>query len=132
MTNDSNTTSNRKPDFIAHAVRSQGGDLGPKYTRIGVGFNQKNGGIGVMYDATPLSGQIVLLEPDADKPSSLSYGHPTRKPDFSASMVRDGNEKGKGFWTEVGSAFRQEGYISILLDVVPQSKLLLSLPKEKA
>ena len=33
------------------------------------------------------------------------------------------------FWTEIGSAYRQEGYISILLDVVPASKLVLSVPK---
>jgi hypothetical protein len=30
----------------------------------------------------------------------------------------------------VGSAYRQDGYISILLDVVPDKKLVLSVPKD--
>ena len=127
MSNESNTTNaKRKPDYLAFAVRSVSGQ-GPHYTRIGVGFNHKNGGIGVMYDAVPLSGQIVLIEPDAEKPSTISYGEPTRKPDFEANMVRESGSN--SFWTEVGSAYRQEGYISILLDVVPPSKLVLSPPK---
>src|SRR5271156_2408011 len=104
MTNDSNTTSKRRPDFIAYAVRSQAENAGPKYTRIGVGFTYKNGGIGIMYDAIPLSGQIVLVAPDAEKPTAVSYGSPVRKPDFEASMVREGNGD-KSFWTEVGSAW---------------------------
>ncbi len=128
MSNESNTT-RRKPDYLAFAVRSVSGQ-GPHYTRIGVGFNHKNGGIGVMYDAIPLSGQIVLIEPDAEKPATISYGEPTCKPDFEANMVRDAGNN--SFWTEIGSAYRQEGYISILLDVVPTSKLVLSLPKQEA
>jgi hypothetical protein len=48
-----NTTAKRRPDYIAHGVRCQGGNLGLKFTRIGVAFNHKDGGIGVMYDATP-------------------------------------------------------------------------------
>jgi hypothetical protein len=127
MTNESNTTKKR-PDFLAYAVRPVSGQA-PKYIRIGVAFNHKNGGIGVMYDATPLSGQIVLIEPDAEKPSEFSYGTPTRKPDFEANMVRESGTN--SFWTEVGSAYRQEGYISIQLDVVPASKLVLSVPKER-
>jgi hypothetical protein len=130
MSNESNTTSTkRRPDYLAYAVRSVSGE-GPHYTRIGVGFSHKNGGLGVMYDAVPLSGQIVLIEPDAEKPATISYGHPTRKPDFEANMVRDGAGD-KSYWTSVGSAYRQEGYISILLDVVPHSKLVLSVPKEQ-
>ena len=129
MSNESNTTSRRKPDYLAFAVRPVSGQS-PKYIRIGVGFNHKNGGIGVMYDATPLSGQIVLIEADAEKPSNLSYGTPTRKPDFEANMVRESGSN--SFWTEIGSAYRQEGYISIILDVIPASKLVLSVPKQEA
>jgi len=44
-------------------------------------------------------------------------------------MVRESGSN--SFWTEIGSAYRQEGYISIQLDVVPASKLVLSLPKER-
>ena len=49
-----------------------------------------------MYDAIPLSGQIVLIEPDAEKPATLSYGEPTRKPDFEANMVRESGSN--SFW----------------------------------
>lgn len=122
----------KRPDFIAFAVRSQGDNAGPKYTRIGVGFNVKNGGISVLYDAIPLSGQIVLLDRDNDtKPNAISYGSPTRKPGFEVNMVR--GEGDKAFWTSVGAAYQQEGYLSILLEVVPTSgKLILTLPREQA
>ena len=122
--------SKKRPDYLAYAVYSQGGDLGPKYVRIGVGFTYKNGSIGVIYDAIPLSGQIVLLGIDQEeKPAALSYGHPTRKADFDACMVRESGQN--SFWTTVGSAWRQDGYISIQLDAaVPPSKLVLSVPKD--
>jgi hypothetical protein len=122
----------KRPDYIAYAVYSQGGAAGPKYIRIGVGFTYKNASIGVMYDAIPLSGQIVLLGIDQeDKPTALSYGHPTRKPDFDACMVRDAGPK-NSFWTTIGGAYRQEGYISIQLDgIVPLNKLVLSVPKDR-
>ena len=115
----SDNTSKKRPDFIAYAVRPQPNDAGPKYTRIGVGFNLKNGGISVLYDATPLSGQIVLLGLDQEeKPTAISYGSPVRKPSFEVSMVRDG-QGDNSYWTEVGSAWRQEGYVRIQLEVVP-------------
>jgi hypothetical protein len=128
----SDNNSKKRPDFIAYAVRSQAGVAGPRYTRIGVGFNQKKGGVSVLYDAIPLSGQIVLLGSDSDeKPTAISYGSPTRKPSFEVSMVRDGNGD-KSFWTGVGAAYQQEGYLSILLEVVPTGgKLILTLPREE-
>ena len=129
MSNDSNTTGKKRPDYLAYAVHPVSG-AAPHYTRIGVAFHHKNGGIGVMYDAIPLSGQVVLIEPDAEKPTTLSYGTPSRKPDFEANMVRESG--GNSFWTEIGAAYRQDGYISILLDVVPASKLVLSPPKPEA
>ena len=126
------TTSKKRPDFIAYAVRTQAENAGPKYTRIGVGFNLRNGGVSVLYDAIPLSGQIVLLDMGADeKPTAISYGSPTRKPSFEVSMVRDGSGD-KGYWTEVGSAWRQDGYVSIQLEVVPTGgKIILTQPKER-
>jgi hypothetical protein len=128
----SDAATRKRPDYIAHAVRSQGGDAGPRYTRIGVAFNLKNGGISVLYDATPLSGQIVLLDiGNEEKPTAISYGSPVRKPSFEVSMVRDSAD-GKGYWTEVGSAWRQDGYVSIQLEVVPTSgKIVLTQPKER-
>ena len=122
----------KRPDYLAYAVHSQGGELGPKYLRIGVGFTYRNGSIGVIYDAIPLSGQIVLLGIDQEaKPTAISYGHPSRKADFDACMVRESGQN--SFWTTLGAAWRQDGYISIQLDAaVPPSKLVLSVPKEKA
>jgi len=130
---DTNNNSKKRPDFIAYAVRSLGGNGGPKYTRIGVGFNLKRGGVSVLYDAIPLSGQIVLLDRDSDtKPTAISYGSPTSKPTFDVSMVRDGTGD-NSYWTGVGDAYRQEGYISIQLEVVPTgSKIILTLPREQA
>jgi hypothetical protein len=129
MTDTNNTSAKKRPDYITYAVRSQGDNQGPRYTRIGVAFSLRNGGISVLYDATPLSGQIVLLETDAEKPTAISYGHPTRKPDFEASMVRDAGP-GNSFWTEIGVAYRQDGYVSIFCDVVPNGgKIILTQPK---
>jgi hypothetical protein len=131
-TTENGTKATKKPNYVAYSVHSQGGAAGPKYTRIGVGFTYRNGSIGVMYDAIPLSGQIVLLGIDQEeKPTAVSYGHPTRKADFEACMVREAGQN--SFWTPIGSAWRQDGYISIQLDaVVPLSKLVLSVPKENA
>jgi hypothetical protein len=129
-TNTENGNGKKHTDYVAYAVVSQGGAAGPKYTRIGVGFIYKNGSIGVIYDAIPLSGQIVLLGTDQEeKPTAISYGHPTRKADFEACMVRETGPN-KSFWTKVGEAYRQEGYISVLLDAVPHNKLVLSVPKD--
>jgi hypothetical protein len=132
MSNTTNQNSNgkKRPEYLAYAVHSQGGSAGPKYTRIGVGFTNRNQSISVMYDAIPLSGQIVLLGIDQEeKPSAISYGHPTRPADFEACMIRDAGPN-NSFWTTVGEAFRQDGYISILLEVVPHEKLVLSVPKD--
>ena len=125
-------TSKKRPDFIAYAVRPQVDNAGPRYTRIGVAFNLRNGGVSVLYDATPLSGQIVLLDIGSDaKPTAISYGSPVRKPSFEVSMVRDGAGD-TSYWTEVGSAWRQDGYVSIQLEVVPTSgKIILTQPKER-
>jgi hypothetical protein len=120
----------KRPDYIAFVPRQRSGQS-PQYVRIGVGFTYKNGSIGVLYDAIPLAGQIILLAMDAEKPSVLSYGSPTRKADFDACMVREAKDgKGESFWTTVGEAYRQEGYISIQLDIVPANKLVLSVPKD--
>ena len=59
--------------------------------------------------------------------SETSWGQPT----FEASMVR--GEGDKAFWTSVGAAYQQEGYISILLEVVPTGgKIILTVPREQA
>ena len=127
---DTTNQGKKRPDFIAHAVRSQGNNLGPKFTKIGVGFTLKNGGVSVLYDASPLSGQIVLVAIDDELPGTISYSHPNQGRSFEVSMVREG-KGGDSFWTEVGSAWRQEGYLSIQLEVVPTSgKVILTSPRQ--
>jgi len=65
------------------------------------------------------------------KPAAISYGSPVRKPSFDVSMVRDGSGD-TSYWTEVGSAWRQDGYVSIQLEVVPTAgKIILTKPKER-
>ena len=129
MSENTNQKPGKKPDYIAYVPRQRSGRA-PHYVRIGVGFTYKNGSIGVLYDAIPLAGQIILLGYDAEKPAVISYGSPTRKADFDACMVRDGKDGKDAFWTTVGEGYRQEGYISIQLDIVPASKLVLSVPKD--
>src|SRR4051812_16307409 len=97
------STTKKRPDFIAYAVRPQPENAGPKFTRIGVAFNLRNGGISVLYDATPLPGQIVLPGIDAEKPTAIRYGSPVRKPNFEVSMIRDG-QGDNSYRTEVGAA----------------------------
>jgi hypothetical protein len=46
-------TSKCKPEFVAFAVRPQPGNAGKQYTRIGVGFHLRKGGISVLYDGAP-------------------------------------------------------------------------------
>jgi hypothetical protein len=129
MSENATNPAKRRPDYLAFAVVPQAGS-GPRYTRIGVGFTYKNGSIGIMYDAVPLRGQIVLLGIDDEKPGAISYDAPTRKPDFEASMVREAGPN-NSFWTDVGVGYRREGYLSVFCDVVPTGgKIVLSAPRE--
>lgn len=127
-----NAPAKRRPDYVAYAVKSKGANEGPAYTRIGVGFSLKNGGVSVLYDGFPLRGQIVLIGIDDEEPGTISYGSPLRKADFDACMVREGSND-KSFWTEIGSAYRQDGYISIHLEIIPAgNKVILSVPRENS
>jgi hypothetical protein len=128
---DNTTTTKRKPDYAVYSLHTTGD--GTRWTRIGVGFTYKNGGIGVLYDAIPLNNRIHLRELDR-KPggaANLSDGLPARKPDFEACNVREtGNDK--SFWDRIGSAYAQEdGDIVVLCEVIPLSgKIVLSVPKD--
>jgi hypothetical protein len=118
----------KRPDYLALAPITRDGHP-PKLARIGVAFNYKNGSIGVLYDAVPLAGQILLVGIDDDLPETVSYGAPTRAPNYEANMVRESG--GDSFWTEVGAAYRQDGYISVLCPVLPRDgKLVLTQPRE--
>lgn len=126
MTESNNTK--KRPDYIAYAAIERSGQP-PKFARIGVGFTYKNGSIGLLYDAIPLSGQLIVVDIDDELPATVSYGSPTTAPAFEANLVR---ENGKdSFWTTVGSAYRQEGYISLICPVYPRDgKLVLTQPKQ--
>jgi hypothetical protein len=57
-----------------------------------------------------------------------------KAPDYIAFHVRDGEEKGKGFWTRIGAAWTHkdgEG-LNLHLDLVPVSggRIVLRVPKE--
>ena len=57
-----------------------------------------------------------------------------KSPDYIAFHVRDGEEKGKGFWTRIGAAWNHkdgEG-LSLQLDLVPLDggRIVLRTPKE--
>ena len=128
MTEATNTTKKRRPDFLAYAV-VPGNET--KFTRIGVGFRLKNDGVSVLTDALTLSGHIILVEIDGELPSLNGFSHSTgaSAPHFVASMVRDaGNDS---FWTDIGHAHKRDGYISIQAAVLPFSgKIILTTPKQ--
>lgn len=120
----------KRPDYTAHAVVPGGGDTPTRFIRIGVGFNLKNGGVSLLTDAAPLSGHVILVDIDGELPPLNGFKHsaPLHAPHFTASMVRDnGNES---YWTDIGQAYRQEGYTSVFVAVWPNSgKVILSQPR---
>lgn len=118
----------KRPDHVVYVARQRNGSPST-LARIGVGFNYKNGSIGIVYDAIPLSGHLILTSIDDAKPTTISHGSPTRAPQFEANLVR---ESGKdSFWTVVGDAYRQDGYVSVFLDAVPLGKVVLTPTKEQ-
>lgn len=131
MSDDANSTTKKKPDYAAYSLSTTSD--GTRWTRIGVGFTYKNGGIGILYDAIPQNNRFHLRELDrkAGGAANLSDGIPARKPDFEACNVRE-TGKDKSFWDRIGNAYAQEdGDIVVLADVIPLSgKIVLSVPKD--
>ena len=133
MSDNTNTDTKRnKPDYAAYSLHTSSD--GTKWTRIGVAFTYKNGGIGILYDAIPRDHRIHLRERDR-KPggaANVGDGIPARKPEFEASNVREGKGD-KSFWDRIGSGYRQEdGDITVLCEVIPLSgKIVLSVPKDE-
>lgn len=123
----------KRPDYTAHAVVPGSGDTPTRFIRIGVGFNLKNGGVSVLTDAAALSGHVILVGIDGEPPAlnGFKHGAPLHAPHFTASMVRDnGNES---YWTDIGQASRQDGYLSVHVAVWPTAgKIILSQPREQA
>jgi hypothetical protein len=119
----------KRPDYVAHAVAPDGN--GYRFIRIGVGFNLKNGGVSLLTDAAALSGHVLLVGIDDELPSLDGFKNapPARGHQLVASMVRDnGNES---YWTDIGQAYRQDGYTSVFVAVWPgANKIILSQPKQ--
>lgn len=128
----SENNTKRRPDFIAHAVVPGTQNTPGQFIRIGVGFTLKNGGVSLLTDAQALSGHVVLVGIDAELPplDGFKHGPAAKGADFIASMVRDaGNES---YWTDIGTAYRQEGYVSVHVAVWPNAgKIILSVPKAR-
>lgn len=128
--NESTTTPKKKPDYAAYSIHVT--SEGTRWTRMGVGFSYKNGGIGILYDAIPKDNRIHLRPLD-HKPggaANLSSG-PVRKGDFDVCNVRE-TSGDKSFWDRIGSAYSQEnGDIIAICEVIPLSgKIVLSVPKD--
>ena len=128
---ETNTTARRKPDYAAYSLHTTGDST--KWTRIGVGFSNKNGGISILYDAIPQGHRIHLRELER-KPGGAAHigdGIPARKPDFEACNVRE-SDGDKSLWDRIGSAYAHEdGDITVLCQVIPLSgKIVLSVSKE--
>jgi hypothetical protein len=127
MTESSNST-RKRPDHIVYVARQRNGQPS-QLTRIGVGFNYKNGAIGIVYDAIPLSGHLIITGIDDPKPETLSHGVPTRAPHYEANLVRENGKE--TFWTPIGDGYRQDGYLSVFLDAVPVGKIILTQIQDK-
>ena len=53
-----------KPDFDVFAVRERDGGKGKDiYTKIGVGYTRRDGGVGILLDALPISRRVLVLPP---------------------------------------------------------------------
>lgn len=53
-------------DVLTVSEYQSGGATKKRWTKIGVAFENKNGGYTVKLDAMPLSGELVLKESDRD------------------------------------------------------------------
>ncbi len=131
MSDNAKANGKKKPDYAAYSLHTT--SEGTAWSRIGVGFTNKTGGVSILYDAIPKDQRIHLRELDrkAGGAANLSDGIPARKPDFEACNVRESSGD-KSFWDRIGSAYSQEdGDIVVLCEVIPLSgKIVLSVPKD--
>lgn len=57
----SENTESKKPELIAYAIT--GGEKRSYYHRIGAAWRTKRGGVRLVLDAFPVSGELLLLPP---------------------------------------------------------------------
>jgi len=131
MSDNTTTSAKKKPDYAAYSIQVT--SEGTRWTRIGVGFSYKNGGVGILYDAIPQNHRIHLrgLDRKTGGAANVSPAIPARKPDFEVCNVREAAGD-KSFWDRIGSAYAQEdGDIVVHCEVIPLSgKIVLSVPKD--
>ena len=54
-----------KPDFDVFSVRERDGGKGKDiFTKIGVAYKRRDGGVGMLLDALPMSRRVVVLPPN--------------------------------------------------------------------
>jgi hypothetical protein len=57
-----------KPDFEVFAVREREGGIGKDiFTKIGVAYKRRDGGVGILLDSLPLSRRVVVLAPAPER-----------------------------------------------------------------
>ncbi|MBA4068168.1 MAG: hypothetical protein C0501_31605 [Isosphaera sp.] len=119
----------KRPDYIAFIPQpSRVTGQPPRLIRAGCAFTYKNGSIGVLFDLTPLAGQVVLVGIDDEQPDRIQFGHPTSAPQLEVNHVRDTGRD--SFWSVIGDAYRVDGYISVLATAWPRDgKVVLTPPK---
>ena len=69
---------------------------------------------------------------DDELPSlnGFKHGTPLQAPHLVASMVRDAGKE--SYWTDVGTAYRHEGFLSVHAAVWPTGgKMILTQPREQ-
>lgn len=57
--------STKKPDLIAYTVKEAGDKS--FYNRIGAGWRNSKGGVKVVLEAFPISGELLLMPPRDDR-----------------------------------------------------------------
>lgn len=122
----------KRPDFIAYIPQpSRATGQPPRLIRTGCGFTYKNGSIGVLFDLTPLAGQIVLVGIDDEVPAEVRTTPPLAAPQWEVNHVRDTG--GDSFWQVVGDAYREGGQVSVFAAAWPRDgKVVLSPPRKSA
>jgi len=121
-------TGKKRPDFIAYTVRSQ--NAGPHYTRIGVGSSQERRHQRPLRRRTAFRPDRPAGHRHRREPATISYGSP---PETQLRREHGAGCRRQRLLDGDRSAWRQDGYVSIQLDVVPLGgKIILTQPREQA
>lgn len=132
MTDQPTAPAKKRPDYIAY-IPQPGRAAGqpPRLVRAGCAFTYKNGSIGVLFDLTPLAGQLVLAAIDAEPPAEVRTTPPVGGPQWEVNHVRDTGSD--SFWSGIGDAYRDGEVISLFAAAWPRDgKVVLTQPRKPA